>query len=53
MTWLFKFANYANFLNYRPSQIAACVCIISINLYEKDLAIQDGKKTHFPNIVKG
>ena len=28
--------NESCFLEYRPSQLAACACIISINIYEKD-----------------
>lgn len=29
--------NDSKFLNYRPSQLAACSIIISVNIYERDL----------------
>lgn len=35
--------NDANFLDYRPSQIAACCLIIAINIHERDLK----KKSQF------
>jgi uncharacterized protein with PIN domain len=28
--------NESRFLNYRPSMLAACAIILSINIYEKD-----------------
>lgn len=37
------------FLNYRPSQIAACSCILSINIFKKeemDYMKENGQKPH-------
>ena len=43
--------NDASFLKFRPSQIAACSCIISINIYEE--AEQNWKFFKFPPKDKG
>ena len=40
-------------MNYRPSQIAACACIISVNIYEEDLYKDKKTTTFFPDPKKG
>ena len=49
-TTVFEFAyelckfqlNDAKFLNYRPSQISACACILAINIYEDSTDNESG-----------
>ena len=35
------------FLTHRPSQLAACAAIISINIYERDLMLSNNNKSEF------
>ena len=41
--------NDAKFLKYRPSQIAACACILAINIYELDLETNNKNSNFFQN----
>lgn len=43
--------NDAKFLSYRPSQIAACACVLSINIYEED-QMRHGLKKDFFGLTK-
>lgn len=45
--------NDAKFLAYRPSQIAACACIISINVYEEDELKSNGYKKSQSSFFNG
>lgn len=46
--------NDALFLKYKPSQISASACILSINIYEENLVNEKkGSKSFFDNGKKG
>jgi len=45
--------NDAKFLNYRPSQVAACACILAINIFEEDQMREAGYDKSKSKLFRG